>query len=590
MKKWTAFLSGLRRYRGNSLLVRSTLATFAAVILVLSIVLSMAYNIARKVVEDSVLEMNRVITERSIDSINAVLDESARIGAALSLEESTRRFMLHTGEYPSELIKTLALECSTYPMIFNYLHSIYLYCEQTDYILSPAYSGTAAAYADTTWRAGYDLAREDRVYAVSRARDGGYPYFLTVVLPYYFYQGQKSGALFMNIDMDKLDKLLLGIGNLAEQTVAVTDEHGRVLYCNNRALFQTPAEEDVILRQGAAALGSTFIHTGEDGARTVITSARLTNRGWSLISALPLTFYDSSFARLQGRMQQLIVLVAIVGIALTLLLSIRSYLPVRGIIRTLEATDAPVVVPGRPVNEADYIRQAIAASAKSNQRMRLELDDRLRLLREAQASALQAQITPHFLSNTLDAIRWGAIEMGGGENEVSRMLTVLSALLRTSLDMENALVTIEEEIDHCRLYLEIMKYRYNADIDVTWEIPEALRRTRIAKLTFQPLLENALQHGLRPKKMQGCVRVQGTQEGGRVVIRFTDSGVGIAGDRLAHMNWSMGSETALTGSHIGMHNVNQRLKLLFGVAYGLRVSSVEGSETVIELVIPAEED
>ena len=585
-KKLAALLSGLRHFRGNSLLVRGLLVTFLAVVLVLSIVLTMAYNISTTLVDDSVLEMNRVISTRALDSISTVLDESARIGASISLDDNTRRFML-SENYPSELIKALAGDCSNYGLIFDYIHSIYIYSEKNDYLISPFYTGTAAGYVDTSWREGYASISEDRVCAVARVRDGGYPYFLTVMIPYYFFQGQKSGAVLVNIDMDKLDKLLLGIGNLAEQTITVTDESNRVLYCNNRRFFSGQAAENDILRKALAAIGTTFVHTDFGGERTVVTSARLRNRAWNLTSALPLAYYDSTFLKLQGQMQQLVILVVIVGIVLTIWLAVRSYLPVRGIITTLEESEHLPPAPAHPQNEADYIRQAISASLKSNQSMKTELDNRLHLLHEAQASALQAQITPHFLSNTLDAIRWGAVEMGGGENEVSRMLTVLSALLRTSLDMESALVTVETEIAHCLLYLDIMRYRYSTDLDVRFDIPDELMKTPIVKLTFQPLLENAIYHGLRPKKMQGSITVTAFKEEDKVVLRFKDSGVGIDDEKTNHLNLEMDSEAALTGSHIGMHNVNQRIKLLFGVEYGLRVCDSHGTGTIIELVIPA---
>ena len=587
-KRLKSLLSGLRSFRGNSLLVRGILITFLAVILLLSGVLTVAYNIAKSLVQDSVLEMNREITSHSIDSMNTVLDQAARVGASLSLDEDVLHFML--GEESSAgLVKRVSEACSSYSMIFGYIHSIYIYAEESGSMCSNVYNGPVSGWSDQSWQAGYSLAAEDRVYAVSRVRDNGYPYFITVIVPYFFYQGEKTGAVMVNLDMDKLDKLLLGLGSYAEQTVSIIGGDGQVMYCNDRSLYQADAESHALLGPALAALGESFIHTDSEGERTVVSSARLVNRGWRLVSALPLTYYDAAFDKLGASMRQLVIWVAAAGALLALLLAVRSYLPVRGILASLEESGhEPLTAPERPMDETDYIRQAIAASAKSNITMKLELAGRIRLLHEAQASALQAQITPHFISNTLDAIRWGAVELGKGENEVSQMLTTLSALLRISLDMESALVPISTEIEHCQLYLEIMKYRYNAPLDVTWEIPEDILRLSIVKLSFQPILENAIYHGLRPKKMLGRILVQALRDEGRVYIRFADSGVGMNGDTLERLNLEMDSETALTGSHIGMHNVNQRIKLLFGLDYGVRVSSVEGNGTIIEVVIPGE--
>lgn len=129
-------------------------------------------------------------------------------------------------------------------------------------------------------------------------------------------------------------------------------------------------------------------------------------------------------------------------------------------------------------------------------------------------SALQMQITPHFLSNTLDAIHWGAVELGGGENSVSRMILNLSQLFRISLNMGDMLIDVASEAEQCRRYVEIMEYRYPGMISVDWRLSPSIMGCVVAKLSFQPIVENAIYHGIKPKKAPGRITVSDRLEGG----------------------------------------------------------------------------
>lgn len=231
-------------------------------------------------------------------------------------------------------------------------------------------------------------------------------------------------------------------------------------------------------------------------------------------------------------------------------------------------------------------------------------------LRQAELALLQAQINPHFLYNTLDAIVW-LIEMEKNEQAVE-MVTSLSSFFRSSLSNGRDIITLKEEEQHVRSYLEIQQVRYKDILSYEISIDPSLFACRIPKLTLQPLVENALYHGLKLKRGLGHISVTGMRDGRDLVLTVVDDGAGMSEERLMevqrmlklHPDFQDESQTSLEHQKaekqqkeqeksgrvgFGVMTVHERLQLLFGVEYGLTVESVQGEGTRVTVRIPGEE-
>ena len=209
-------------------------------------------------------------------------------------------------------------------------------------------------------------------------------------------------------------------------------------------------------------------------------------------------------------------------------------------------------------------------------------------LRATELKLLQAQINPHFLYNTLDTIIW--LAEAGKKDDVVMMVTTLSDFFRTTLSKGRDYISVREEEAHIRSYLQIQQFRYRDILEYSIDIPEELYEYPILKLTLQPLVENALYHGIKNKRGLGHIRVSGEKQEGSLVFRVWDDGRGMESDRLEKVRHLIGGEEEVDRSDpsgFGLFNVAQRLRLNYGAQYGISLESVYGEWTEVTVVIPA---
>lgn len=201
--------------------------------------------------------------------------------------------------------------------------------------------------------------------------------------------------------------------------------------------------------------------------------------------------------------------------------------------------------------------------------------------RRTELALLQAQINPHFLYNTLDTIVW-LIESGEIDGSV-KMVASLSSYFRFSLSRGKNVITLQEEEQHIRSYLEIQQMRYRDLMDYEIDIPNQLKNYVLPKLTLQPLVENALYHGIKNRRCKGLIRLTGKEEEGCVILEVTDDGRGMNQERL---NGIRASLTDIKQEGFGLRTVHQRIQILFGTEYGLSIESTPEIGTKIIVRIP----
>ena len=205
-------------------------------------------------------------------------------------------------------------------------------------------------------------------------------------------------------------------------------------------------------------------------------------------------------------------------------------------------------------------------------------------LRKTEFELLQSQINPHFLYNTLDAITW--LAEAGEHKKVVSMVGSLSEFFRTALNQGKDIVTIGEELQHVRSYLEIEQVRYQDILRYEICVPEELNKYLIPKITIQPLVENALYHGIKNKRGPGRILIKAEKKKDFFNIQIEDDGIGIEKKRLEQVRTSI-KDKVPTGKDIyGLYNVNERIRLNFGEQYGITIESIYGKKTVVSIVLP----
>lgn len=211
--------------------------------------------------------------------------------------------------------------------------------------------------------------------------------------------------------------------------------------------------------------------------------------------------------------------------------------------------------------------------------------------KSAELRALQMQINPHFLYNTLDSIRMRAIT--GGDDDVADMIYLLSTLFRKSIN-SNSVITIGEELKYCSIYLDLFNIRYNSALRVQSDVDPAVLGYPIFRNLLQPIIENYMIHGFDPDKEDNTIRIDGKLEGERILICVEDNGKGIEPERLEELRRKLGSGgggNGLSGG-IGLINVNERIRLAYGYGCGIKIQSepAKGTRILVRVKIMTKEE
>lgn len=217
--------------------------------------------------------------------------------------------------------------------------------------------------------------------------------------------------------------------------------------------------------------------------------------------------------------------------------------------------------------------------------MVMQIREDERKMRKAELRLLQEQINPHFLYNTLDAIVW-MIEDGKSE-QAENMVVSLSTFFRTVLSRGREFISIREEVQHIRSYLEIQKARYQDILSYEIQVAPELYPYETLKMTLQPLVENALYHGVKNKRSGGVIRISGERDGKLIRFKVEDDGIGMNAEALTHLQEEIRRPCKETDTGFGMANVNERIRMNFGADYGLMIESEEGKGTRVWVTIPA---
>lgn len=209
-------------------------------------------------------------------------------------------------------------------------------------------------------------------------------------------------------------------------------------------------------------------------------------------------------------------------------------------------------------------------------------------LRIAEFNSLQAQINPHFLYNTMDMIHWMARK--GETAAISNAVQRLAKFYKLTLSHKSNFMSICEELEHVSTYVDLQNMRFKNAIDFVVDVPDELLHYNIPKLTFQPIVENAIIHGILEKeKKEGTIVITGWREGEDIILLVSDDGVGISREKLAGILTGQ-RDCSAGGTNIAVYNIHKRLKLLYGENYGLCYSSVPGQGTEVRIKLPDSAD
>ena len=501
--------------------------------------------------QDSIIESNHKVMDQTIDSVESYLVNMRQVSDAAYYNVIKENDILKQSDSIHDGMSLL------YESNKEYLRSIALYNQ---------YGSLIAAEPVVSQKEDPNVTKQDWfIEAMERMEnihfstphvqnlfdDGSMRYHLVISSSraVELTSGSESqmGVMLVDMDYSSVSRMLERINTSGKgQYYYLCDAKGNIIYHPHQIQFDgdVPENSDV-----AAKSQNSIYDDYLNGVHRKIMVDTISYTGWKLVCVMPYSIFTNKMADVKQFVFVIMIIMAMMFVWINRVIAIRI---------------------SKPIMKLDDSVKRIVW--EQNERRKSELD------------VLQSQINPHFLYNTLDSITW-MIE-GGKNEEASFMITQLAKLFRISLSKGHTIIPVRDELLHAKSYMNIQKVRYKNKFEVSFEVDEEIMDYCAVKLVLQPILENALNYGIRELDDFGEIVVGGQKVGEDIIITVSDNGMGIPENEIPLLLTNT-DRVHKKGSGVGLVNVNNRIKILFGERYGLHIESELDEGTVVTIKIPA---
>ena len=312
--------------------------------------------------------------------------------------------------------------------------------------------------------------------------------------------------------------------------------------------------------------------------------------GWTTVGVIPLRYINKDLAGIQYLTVIIIVLTIIIGVTVSVIIAQSLILPLENTVNALEKFsrgDFAVRLKENRCDEIGKLNRIFNKAIKEINELMQKVTQSEILNKEMEFKTLQSQMNPHFLYNTLDAINWLAFKEK--QTEICNLVAAISSLIRASISNKKSIITIEQELDYVKNYIYIQHIRYKDRFDIIYDIDESLLKQAVPKLIIQPIVENAIIHGIENSKNKNLLYISVKCENECIIIIVKDTGIGMTDEKVSELlkeplNTEGDEQKAHT--NLGLYAVHKRIQLMYGDLYGLTVQSQAGEGTTVTLHIP----
>ncbi|MFS0726697.1 cache domain-containing sensor histidine kinase [Paenibacillus sp. 1P07SE] len=479
-----------------------------------------------------------------------------------------------------------------YELNYNYIHNLY--------IIHPDYSISGTSLLSRVFNESLaereplvGLAREDALsISVSPTYRSTYAGW-TVTLLKALDSGREAPVAALDMDMRRIEQRLLQINRESDISIAIIDASGRLvagvpgLFGTYDEASHTLAFQGVSSQEIAAANNGTIKAATPEGRPLTINKHASARFGWSVISMHD----EGMLARSLATMQRYYVFFLAGGMAISLLAAyavtrfIRA--PLQRIMlkmNQIRLGNLDVTIGMDRKDEFGVLSTTFDAMILRIRELLTELHQKEETKRQIEIQMLQAQINPHFLYNTLGSIS-NAVSLGKLD-KVDPIIQSLIRIMEYGMSDVNHLVTLREELDNARDYLNIQNVRYNRLFPLETSIPETLMTSPVLRMILQPIVENCIFHGYKGGRIEGVIRISAVIDRQALCLTVEDEGEGMSQAKLESI-LNGRSAPGRARARIGMFNIHQRIRLRYGSSYGLQIESVKGEGTRVSIILPA---
>lgn len=573
----------IKQFKWSSLLTRYFKTFFLVLILPVSLINIFVYTSLKsnvnKEIESYIKQSNQMVANTINTSLNNFYNNHLLYHDDINVQ---KYLSADISDITSANIHTTITEIrekmNLHILSSSYLDSIYLYSFKSDYAISNTYGNQKEYFEDTGWIEEYKKHNKSFFLASQKSANGNHVSVCYELTNY----NNPVGIIVFNFDLQDFSKILFSDNETRIVSTSLYNE-------NNEIIFSI----------GEECEANKSVKTDNSSNEMQITKNNKHFHTSTPLGHSNFTLHISYLAEGLSGQNNKIILFLLLGFifcfALSALLSValssKFYKSISGIIMQINEDEYNKFIPNDRNNKFDelaFISQNIAKLTTRHSSLEDELYQTITNLKKMQIITLQSQFNPHFLFNTLNHISVLTLDCGEKGELINKIIYNLSSLLRISLDNKKYLVDAKTEIYYVKKYIEIERIKHKNNFDVNWEIDTEVNNCTAVKFMLQPIVENAFIHGIYKLKNQenGLLTISAQIINKNVVFKIKDNGPGIDENKLNEIISNLKINDLPDTKHIGVLNVHQRIKLIFGEEYGITKISSDTNGTLVELTLP----
>ena len=571
----------IRNYKWNSMFFRYFKVLIFVIIIPAIIFIAIILNYYLSSIKSDIATSQRYDIIKSVTQFDkaydAIYDSAERITASGMTKDFIAAQTLGKDLY-DEYFAFLNKEKRALP----YINSVSVYNPKTRYVMSTYGSNYIDEFRDNSW---FDMYRGGNAdfsapsYPKGIETPGMFNICCNLLI-----NDRNAGLIIYTVDGALLtDQMYTGEVGKNEAVMIFNDEDLLLYSSDNRASY-TVSEKEISGTLDETSYKKESVLKNSSYLYNFIASE---NHSFKLATALSTAAYTRNYSRIAYIMITYFVVTVLLVILFSLVVAFSFYRSIVNIvIKTSSISEDTGVNMSSENNELMYLSDTLLNTVKNHQQIESELVEKITKLKKVQSIALQTQINPHFLFNSLNLVNGFILEECRGESKAATMLSNISDILYIALNTKEYIVTVETEVEYVKKYLEIEQIKYPEKFVVKYDISPETLDCKTVKFVLQPIIENAIEHGIKCLgDKPGVIRVTSAVMNNRLVLSVSDNGPKISDEKLAELEKRLESEEIQETKHIGLSNVNQRIKLIFGEEYGVSIFS-DTYETVVDIVMP----
>ena len=567
---------------------------FSTLILV---TLAIFYRISLNYTQETVLDNSIDYTSRLVNQVNSDIDfyinYMQNISSLVIRNADVQEYFfgIHTGEDMEQRYQRILTQFQTIIETRNDISNIAVVAQDGRYIINNGKDSPNpnVDLDQVDWiRDAYTC--EDYILTASHVQyviRNNYKWVVTLSRPIQEKgTGKTAGVFFIDLNYRLLRDLCENNSLGLNSYVFIIDGEGNIIYHPKQQLLFRGLTTEAIPE--VLNCNDTYFVTEEGGDSKLYTISRSRETGWSVVGVVGL----SELMHKQDETQRLYLMTAVIlilsGVLLATLLAGYVTSPLKVLKESMKEVEQGnfegASIEHFPNNEIGALSNSFNVMTNRIRQLMEQNVYEQKQKRKSELKALRSQINPHFLYNTLDSIIWMA--ESNKNREVVLMTSSLAKLLRQSISNEDEIIPLRKEVDYTRSYLTIQKMRYQDKLEFSIDVDSGILEEGIINLILQPIVENAIYHGVKNKEGKGMVCVTGGLEGDDIVLKVKDNGMGMDQDTLEHIFDRSKEQESRKVNGVGVYNVNMRIRLYYGEKYGLSFESAVGEGTVATIRIP----